>query len=85
MIERECTPLKIIDVDPRDNQTKFMPDLVRVEEVASQLLFLGSKSASFINGQIMVIDGGLSLTMNNYQFYEQNERAKDSAIINNDK
>ena len=50
MIEQECTPLKILGVDPRDGKPRFLPDLIRVEEVASQLLFLGSKSASFING-----------------------------------
>ena len=62
---------------------KFIPDLTNCNDVATQLLFLASKSASFINGHILVIDGGLSLSMNNYQYYEQNEQAKDRNIVNN--
>ena len=63
----------------------FVPDLVHVEEVAAQLLYLSSKNASFINGHIMVMDGGLSLTMNNYQYYEQNEQARDQVAANTEK
>ena len=33
------------------------------------MLFLGSDGASFITGEILVIDGGQSITSNNYADY----------------
>jgi NAD(P)-dependent dehydrogenase (short-subunit alcohol dehydrogenase family) len=38
-------------------------------DVARSMLFLGSEEASFITGEILVMDGGQSLTSNNYPDY----------------
>jgi NAD(P)-dependent dehydrogenase (short-subunit alcohol dehydrogenase family) len=38
-------------------------------DVACSMLFLGSEEASFITGEILVMDGGQSLTSNNYPDY----------------
>jgi len=38
-------------------------------DVARSMLFLGSEEASFITGEILVMDGGQSLTSNNYPNY----------------
>ena len=38
-------------------------------EVANSLLFLASEDASFMNGEIMQVDGGQGLTTDNYDDY----------------
>jgi len=43
--------------------------LVTPEEVASSLLFLASEESSFTNGEILVVDGGQSLTTDKYDDY----------------
>ena len=35
-------------------------------DVAQQMCFLGSSSASFMNGEILIIDGGHSITTNGH-------------------
>jgi NAD(P)-dependent dehydrogenase (short-subunit alcohol dehydrogenase family) len=46
-----------------------MNQLNSPSDVAKAMLFLGSDEASFITGEILVMDGGQSLTTNNYPDY----------------
>lgn len=41
------------------------------------MMWLGTFKASFMNGEIMLIDGGLSLTTSNYLKYLDNEEQSD--------
>ena len=49
-----------------------MPNESRInqaDDVAKSLLWLGSEDASFITGEILVMDGGQSLTTTNFFMY----------------
>lgn len=41
------------------------------------MLWIGSENASFINGEVLVIDGGLSVSCANYQTYVQDAELAD--------
>jgi hypothetical protein len=38
-------------------------------DVANQMLWMGSYEASFMNGEVLLIDGGLDVTSSNYHQY----------------
>jgi enoyl-[acyl-carrier-protein] reductase (NADH) len=40
-------------------------------DVANAMLWLGSDEASFVTGEILVVDGGQSLTTNKYEDYRK--------------
>ena len=46
----------------QDNYSARVPlgRMAKVEEIVEPMLFLGSNMASYINGQVLVVDGGLS-------------------------
>jgi hypothetical protein len=35
-------------------------------DVATQMLWMGSYEASFMNGEVLLIDGGVDITSSNY-------------------
>lgn len=41
-------------------------------DVAHSMLFIGSEDAKMINGEIMVVDGGQSITTDRYDDYTKN-------------
>ena len=45
---------------------------------------MGSNDASFINGEVMVIDGGLSCTQNGFEQYVAQAEAADQQLANKD-
>jgi hypothetical protein len=53
-------------------------------EVAMQMLWLGSKDASFVNGEVVVLDGGMGVTSSNYQQYVYYAEEADRIIQNQD-
>lgn len=51
------------------NQVPLNGRLNSPDEIAETILFLASDDASFCTGEIMVVDGGQSLTTDNYEEY----------------
>jgi enoyl-[acyl-carrier-protein] reductase (NADH) len=43
---------------------------VKASDVANMMLYMGSDQASFVNGQIMNVDMGLSVTSSDYDDWE---------------
>ena len=46
----------------QDNYSRRVPlgRMAKVEEIVNPKIFLGSEKASYISGQVLVVDGGLS-------------------------
>jgi NAD(P)-dependent dehydrogenase (short-subunit alcohol dehydrogenase family) len=51
------------------NKREYAKTLQEPEEVAAEMLWLGSYSASFINGQVIVMDGGVGVTSADYDYW----------------
>jgi len=77
------TPLIKIHHNP-DGCQDVGYQLANSNDVVNQMLFLGSSDASFINGEVMVIDGGLSVTSNGFAQYVQQAEYNDNIIANKD-
>lgn len=45
----------------------YIYQITEPEDVAAQLLWLGSNHTSFISGEVLIIDGGLHITSNGYE------------------
>lgn len=45
-----------------------------------QLLWLGSQEASFMNGEVVIIDGGVDITGSNYGQYIQQAELADTLL-----
>lgn len=45
---------------------QFVHQITEPKDVAQQLLWLASSEASFMNGEILEIDGGIGLTGSDY-------------------
>lgn len=57
---------------PSQNQTQGDQYIYQIQEpidVAQQLLWLASRQASFMNGEVVILDGGVTITSSNYQEY----------------
>jgi len=48
------------------------------------MCFLGSQDSGFINGEVVVIDGGLSLTQNGFTQYVAQAEYADALLANKD-
>jgi len=49
-----------------------------------QMLWLGSMDASFINGEIVILDGGMHISSSNYAQYVQQAEEADRIMANQD-
>lgn len=50
-------------------QGRYIQQICDPIDAATQMLFLASYQASFMNGEVLVIDGGMSLTSSGYKEY----------------
>lgn len=68
-----ATPLRqVIDVNKEAGKKvvqKYVYAIQEPEEIATEMLWLGSYCASFINGEIFVIDSGLGVTSADYDYW----------------
>lgn len=48
-----------------------MKSIIEPEEVASEMLWVGSYSACFVNGEVIVLDGGMGITSADYTNWEK--------------
>jgi hypothetical protein len=46
------------------------------------MLWLGSYDSSFVNGEVIIIDGGLHVTSSNYGLYVQQAEEADRIMQN---
>jgi len=51
---------------PDGSDGQYVYQIQEPLDVASQMLWLGSQNASFMNGEVLVIDGGLTTTTADY-------------------
>lgn len=79
MEQAKATPLLQFAKPVNKPYGHYIYQINEPHEVATQMLWLGSNQASFMNGQVMVIDGGMLLTTNNYLKYLDEEERKDEA------
>ena len=55
--------------DGRDGQ--YIYQITEPLDVIMQMLWLGSQDASFINGEVVILDGGMHVSSANYAQYVQ--------------
>lgn len=48
------------------------------------MLWLGSQNASFINGEVVILDGGMHISGANYAQYVQQAEEADRIMANQD-
>lgn len=52
-----------------NNKKEYIKTLQEPEDIAAEMLWLGSYSASFINGEIIIVDGGVGVTSADYDYW----------------
>ena len=67
-----------------DGEGIYIYQITEPEDVAAQLLWLGSNHATFITGEVVIIDGGLHVTSNGYEQYVQQAEYADQLLANKD-
>jgi len=77
MEQAKSTPMLCFAKPLNKPQGHFIYQINERHEVAMQMLWLGSHQASFMNGQVMIMDGGLQLTTSNYPMYLEAEEQND--------
>lgn len=85
MEQAKATPLLQFAKPTNKPRGHYIYQINEPHEVTMQMLWLGSKQASFMNGQVMVMDGGMLLTTSSYPKYleseEQNDQQAQEEII----
>jgi NAD(P)-dependent dehydrogenase (short-subunit alcohol dehydrogenase family) len=69
--EEANTPLVQLEVDLDKGKHRLVHQLNDATDVAEQMLYVGSSYASFVNGQVLVVDGGMQVTGNGYTEYAE--------------
>ena len=54
---------------PQGKDGQYIYQIQEPVEVAMQMLWLGSMDASFVNGEVVVLDGGMHIASSNYSQY----------------
>ena len=66
---RQVVELNKDPKNPHKTAKKYVQQIQEPEEVASEMLWLGSNSASFTNGEILVMDSGVGLSSADYDYW----------------
>ena len=75
------TPLvRIEETQDKVQHTKY--ELISTKDVVTQMLFLGSQDASFVNGEVLIVDGGLTTTSNGFVNYVADAEYQDNIKAN---
>lgn len=77
MEQAKTTPLLHYAWGKHKKKWHYIYQINEPYEVATQMVWLGSNQASFMNGQVLIQDGGLSITTSNYVKFLDAEEAND--------
>lgn len=65
---------------PDGSDGQYIYQIQEPLDVATQMLWMGSQHASFMNGEVLVIDGGLTVTSGDYGQYVQQAEYADQLL-----
>lgn len=68
----------------RPEDAQYVYQVQEPVDVAMQMLWLATDEASFMNGEVMVIDGGLTNTTNGFEQYVAQAEQADRLLANQD-
>jgi hypothetical protein len=79
------TPLLGYTGMTKDNREgQYIYQIQEPLDCVMQMLWLGSQDASFVNGEVVILDGGVHITSSNYAQYVQQAEEADRILANHD-